>query len=269
VLTPIDEPSSGGAASVRDAVAGASGYTGELRLAPDELEVMRGFIEAQWLARLAEVAPEHVTAFRERGIERYHELSHLVDHATIWPKAVRILPVEAVDAFRRTSLAKALEDAFGPFEISDEEEIGREELYWRLVRPDQAGDAGPMHADRWFWDLGHGKTPAHRQRVKVWVSVANEPGLSGLALLPGSHLREWRYHGELKHGFVKPVIDEDVASLPFELVPTRSGDAVVFNDRLLHGGRIGSGRFTRVSFELTMFVRSQGKGGIERRSIDA
>jgi hypothetical protein len=269
VLTPSDESVRSGGASVRDAVAGASGYTAELRLAPGELATMRGFIEEQWLARITEVAPEHAAAFRDRGMERYHELSHLLDHATIWPKAARILPATVVAAFRRTSLASALEEAFGPFEISDEEEIGHEEIYWRLVRPNQAGDAGPMHADRWFWDLGHGRTPAGRERVKVWVSVANEPGLSGLALLPGSHLREWRYHGELKHGFVKPVIDEEVERLPFEVVPTRPGDAVVFNDRLLHGGRVGAGRFTRVSFELTMFVEARSDGAADRGSVEA
>jgi ectoine hydroxylase-related dioxygenase (phytanoyl-CoA dioxygenase family) len=120
---------------------------------------------------------------------------------------------------------------------------------------DAASDTGPVHADRWFWDLGHGATPPGVERVKVWVAVVTEPGLSGLRVLRGSHLREWRYHGEPRDGFVKPAIDEDVDALGLDLVRTEPGDAVVFNDALLHGGGESLGAWTRVSFEMTMFVR--------------
>ena len=123
-----------------------------------------------------------------------------------------------------------------------------------------ANDTGPVHADRWFWELGHGATPPGVERVKVWVAVITEPGLSGLQLLPGSHRRTWRYHGEMRDGFVKPTIDEDVESLGLQLVPTSPGDAVVFNDGLLHGGGSSRGACTRVSFEFTMFVQSPERG---------
>jgi len=224
-------------------------------LASDELAMVSSLVEDQWRARLRVVAPAHADRFERLGIERYHEVAELVEHASVWPKAVRILPAAAVDSIRATSLFERLESEFGPFEVSDEEGLGREEIYWRLVRPQQGSDMGPLHADRWFWELGHGRTPEARQRVKVWVAIVCEPGLSGLRLVRGSHLREWRYHGEMRDGMMKPQIDEDVDSLGAELVRTRPGDAVVFHDGLLHGGAPNRGTLTRVSFEFTMFVR--------------
>ena len=114
----------------------------------------------------------------------------------------------------------------------------------------------PLHADAWFWELGHGATPAGAARVKVWLAIVTEPGLSGLRIVSGSHRREWRFHGEHRHGFVKPQIDEDENELNPQLVPMSPGDAIVFNDRLLHGGAVNQGQKTRVSLEFTMFVKS-------------
>ena len=245
--------------SLAETVAGSRGYASSLALAPHELARMRFHIELQWRERLRACEPEHAEAVIARGIERYHELSELVDHRALWPKRARILPAEAVADLRRTSLARALEEAYGPFTISGEEGTGGEEVYWRIVRPGHPNDTGPMHADRWFWDLGHGGTPAGVERIKVWVAVVAESGLSGLRVVPGSHRREWRYHGEERDGMTKPQIDEDVDTLDLSLVPTGPGDAVVFDDRLLHGGGVGRGRLTRVSFEMTLFVRPDAR----------
>jgi len=154
------------------------------------------------------------------------------------------------------SLLRQLTDAVGEFQISAEDGSDWEEIYWRLVRPHEPSDVGPLHADRWFWDLGDGTTPAGRERLKVWIAIVAEPGLSGLRGVPGSHLRDWRYHGETRDGKTKPQIDEDETELNPQLLPTGAGDAVVFHDRLLHGGAVGSGLLTRVSIEFTMFVKS-------------
>jgi hypothetical protein len=241
---------------LRPRIEGEAGFATGLALTEEELAAVRSEIESQWLARLRRCErPGTVDEIAPLGLARYHEVSHLVDHARIWPKAERIFSPEAVALVRRTSLVRALEAELGPFVISDEEGLGREEIYWRLVRPMQSADTGPLHADRWFWDLGHGQTPQGCQRLKVWVGVICEPGRSGLRLVPGSHLRDWRYHGELREGFMKPVIDEDVEALAPVLVETRPGQAVVFHDKLLHGGAMSRGQLTRVSFEFTMFVR--------------
>jgi hypothetical protein len=243
------------AGSLRSALDGPDGFAVFRALDGGELGAAREAIASQWAAALDAAAPAHAGAFRARGLARYHELSHLVDHAALWPKSARMLPAAAVAAIRSTRLCRLLEDEFGPFEISDEEGLGREEITWRIVRPRGARDTGPVHADRWFWHLGHGHTPPGCRRVKVWVAVVTEPGLSGLRVVPGSHRRAWRYHGELRDGFVKPRIDEDVDRLDLRLLPTEPGDAVVFHDGLLHGGGESLGVATRVSFEFTMFVR--------------
>jgi len=59
-------------------------------------------------------------------MERYYEASHLLDHVSIWPKKVRILLQNAVSEIRKMSFINQLEDYFGQFEISDEENVGRE-----------------------------------------------------------------------------------------------------------------------------------------------
>lgn len=234
-----------------------NGFFLGLSFRQDELDLVRSLVEMQWLENIKRYIPEHYNKFLNLKIERYHQLSHLVDHASMWQKVNRILPHTAVDLIRSTSLITALENLYGQFQISDEDAIGREEIYWRLVRPNQPSDVGPIHADAWFWDLGHGVTPQNVKRVKVWIALFCEPGLSGLCLVPGAHMREWKYHGEFRDGLMKPCIDEDIEKLPIQLVPTKPGDAIVFHDKLLHGGAINKGMQTRVSIEFTMFVKNK------------
>ncbi len=241
--------------SLKDKLDGDAGFSLDLKLSAEELQTIKAFIEAHWLECLKKIAPNHWESFAGVGIERYHEFSHVFDHAKVWPKLVRILSQKAIDAFRSTSLFKKLEDTYGKFGISDEENIGREEIYWRLVRPHELSDVGPLHADAWFWNLGHGTMPANAKRVKVWVAICCEPGLNGLRIVPGSHQRTWKYTGEYRDGFTKPQFDETQVDLPIKLAYTEPGSAVVFNDLLLHGGAVNKGNFTRVSVEFTMFVK--------------
>ena len=80
-------------------------------------------------------APRHADEFRARGIARYHELSHLVDHGSLWPKRARILPAAAVAELRATRLAfEMLEEELGPIrDTPHEENVEPEEITWRLV----------------------------------------------------------------------------------------------------------------------------------------
>ena len=180
---------------IKSALEGAPGYITGLSFRPEELALLRKRIRAQWLERIDEVSPAVAAKFEGIPMNRYHELCHLVDHKALWPKARRILRPGVVEELRATSLLRTLGDEFGSFAISDEENLGYEEMSWRLVRPDSASDVGPLHADAWFWELGHGVTPAGHQRVKVWISVYCDPGKNGLRFVPGSHKRIWRYHG--------------------------------------------------------------------------
>jgi hypothetical protein len=239
--------------SIKGALEGESGYT-VLTFSSEELEVLRTLIREQWLERIREVAPDLVGQFEVFLMDSYHELVHLIDHRDTWPKLERILRQHAVDQIRQLPTFKKLADEFGEFTISDEENLGRENIYWRLVRPNSPSDVGPMHADQWFWDLGHGSTPDGMLRVKIWIAIYCEAGKSGFRLVPGSHLQNWPYHGEFRDGITKPVIDVSDDDLNIQIFNSKPGKAIVFNDKLLHGGVVG-GNLTRVSLEFTMFVK--------------
>ena len=145
-------------------------------------------------------------------------------------------------------------EELGEFEISDEEQLGWEEMVWRLVRPGQPSDVGPLHSDEWFVILENEPMPLGR-RVKVWIAIVCESGKNGLEIVAGSHRRQWRFHGVQLHGKLKPQIDEDVEAMDVRLVPTEPGDAIVFHHDLLHRGAVNAGARMRVSLEFTLCVR--------------
>ncbi|HYD48383.1 MAG TPA: phytanoyl-CoA dioxygenase family protein [Terriglobales bacterium] len=234
------------------------GYSTELALTPAELARVTELIRSQWSAHLHHHYPELSHEIERCTLADYHRLAPRLDHATLWPKSARILSAAAVAEIRTMSLVRRLEAIFGKFEITAEERCGHEEIYWRLVRPNQPADVGPLHADAWFWELGHGRIPPERERIKVWVAVITESGRNGLRVVPGSHRRQWRYHGEQRDGMLKPCLDEREEDLDLRLLPAEPGQAVIFHDRLLHGGALNLGEHTRVSFEMTLTPASKG-----------
>lgn len=241
--------------SIRARIEGAEGFNVGLSLSPDELTMVRLLIRAQWLSQIERFSPGHVATFRDLPIDRYHEKSSILPHDEIWRKINRIWPADFVKKFRETSLVKRLEQEWGVFGISDEENLGYENIYWRLVRPGRNGDIGSLHADKWFWDLDKVVMPPNTGRVKVWIAIHCEPGMTGLRVVPGSHKKEWAYHGFDRDGRAKPQLDVPESELDLFICPTRPGESVVFNDQLLHGGAAHNGALTRVSMEFTMFVK--------------
>jgi len=218
-------------------------------LAPAELELVRGLIAAQYLDRLGQLQPELVTLARERGIARYHTLPIAFDHGKSWPKATRLLDPQYVADFSRMGFFRRVRAQVGPSAV-----ISHDELNWRLVRPNQPADVGPVHADKWFWDAGYGygSMPPGYDRFKVWMAIHTEPGANGLCVKPHSHRREWKHHFEDKDGVRKPVFDEDTDAVGLELLPIAAGGMVMFHDELLHGGVVNRGTSCRVSIELTV-----------------
>ena len=244
------------ASGVKSRVFGPEGFSTALRFAPAELETVRSLIRAHWLEQIRRLAPRHADRFAAVEMDRYHELSSLLEHETMWPVKNRILPMSAVAQIRRMSIFPKLEAEFGPFALADVEHVSREEMAWRIVRPGRATDVGPLHADSWFWELNPEKPPAGTRRVKAWTAVHCEPGFGGLRVVAGSHRREWRHFSETRSGALKPQLGEKEETLDVELLRTAPGDVVVFNDDLLHGGGRTTGERTRVSVEFTLLVRS-------------
>jgi hypothetical protein len=232
------------------------------QLAPRELERVRELIAAQYLDRIEQLQPDLVPLARERGIAAYHTLPITFDHGKSWPKAARLLHPRYVAEFSRMEFFRRIRAQLGPSAI-----ISHDELNWRLVRPNQPSDIGPVHADKWFWDAGYGygSMQAGYDRFKIWMAIHTEPGANGLCVKPESHRRAWKHHFEEKDGVRKPVFDEDPEAIGMELLPLAAGRMVMFHDELLHGGVVNRGSSCRVSIELTvLFDRDDAVRRAER-----
>ena len=112
-----------------------------------ELEYVRGLITAQYLDRLGQLQPAIVEVARERGVANYHTLPIAFDHGKCWPKPARLLDVRYVKSFSEMGFFRRICQQIGPNAV-----ISHDELNWRLVRPNQPSDTGPVPADKWFRD---------------------------------------------------------------------------------------------------------------------
>ncbi|EKD54384.1 MAG: hypothetical protein ACD_60C00089G0003 [uncultured bacterium] len=240
------------------------GYSLDICLNNNELEMFRQMIRMQWLYRIQLLVPKHLHQFDRYGIERYHELSNLIDHPNAWPTYARVLPREATTLVKKMAFFKKLEKEFGSIDLGDEQDLGWETIYWRLVRPGNE-DVGSVHADRWFWELLEYKVkePSYSfQRLKIWIAIHAVEGKNGLMVSPGSHKKEWQWHSEVKYKQKKPVIDEHP---DMKLLATESGRAVIFHDNLLHGGSENLAKTTRISVEFTLFIKASDSNHVTAR----
>jgi hypothetical protein len=234
---------------------GEKGFFDKLSIHNADLEAIRKLILSQFHSVLSKSHPDLIDEINKTQLQDYHQLEAKhpsINHNELWPKVNRIFSHESKEIFRNLDFFKNLESQLGPINISNEEEIYDEEVYWRLARP-TGNDVGPLHADRWFWDLGHGKMPKDFERIKIWIAIFNEPGKSGLRYVPGSHLKDWPYTGQERDGFVKPLIQVSDSELEIKKFLSKPGDAFIFNDKLLHGGFTG-GSQSRVSIECTLMI---------------
>ena len=235
-------------------------------LAQNDLELICQLVSEQYLHQLQGVCPSKVGLYHSQPMDQYHTIfqpDHF-DHGSTWTKPTRVLGPMAWDQLKKTQLIKHLYEMYPGLKISDEENFGWPNIYWRLVRPGN-NDVGPVHADAWFWELGHGTMPDNHVRQKIWISLYSEPGKSGLRVVPESQRKsDWRYHGVEKQGMLKPVIDESEQDLDLFDLPLSAGQGVIFHDRLLHGGMPNRGAATRVSLEFTMLIPSELVGTGDR-----
>lgn len=230
------------------------GYFLGLHFEPQEHQTLKQIITDQWLRKIDEKYPALTKQFEEVGIENYHTLAHLVDHSTLWPKKARMLSKADSERARSLGFFKNLQQYLGNYYVADYEALGYGEMTWRLVRPNQENDIGPMHQDTWFTEMNSNfKLPEDRERVSFWTAVVTEPGLSGLRVAPGTQNQDFPYHNEERFGMIKPVIDvkeEDLNIVPCLMNP---GDVILFSPRVLHGGMVSRGTKCRISLECSIF----------------
>lgn len=134
--------------------------------------------------------------------------------------------------------------------ITDEEGVDFPNIYWRIVRPNSPSDVGPIHADQWFWELGHGVIPERFRRVKIWMPLLQSDSSPGLVIVPGSQKLSFNYGSQLGlDGKVRPTFDRSLVQQKISNAPVKVGQAIVFHDGLLHGGQVSD--VLRVSVEWT------------------
>jgi len=241
-------------------VVSGEGFSTLVELENSELTAIRGFVNDNWRARLEDVANKNGVHIEIRRMEadRYHDIEGMFIHKELWPKSQRILNHSFIDWFNNSHFKKRLTQELGTFNVSDEESLGYPNFYWRICRPFAEDDIGPVHRDSWFWEANPSfPKPDYRfSRIKIWIPLYVEPGLNGLMVEPFSHLRtdiDWM--PEYRDGIMKPKILTSAEHMKLVLVYTQNGQAIIFNDDLLHGGSINMGKRTRISLEFTALVR--------------
>lgn len=236
---------------MKDIVDGKGFFLGTMSHA--ELSVIKEIITKKWRCILVDANPSLVEDIRGLDLKNYHTLADKIDHKSIFKKENRIITPEELNVIKSLGFFKNIMRELKVVRLANEENLYDEEMYWRLVRPTSSTDVGPLHADSWFWELGHGSMPAGTTRKKIWISIENEMGENGLQYAPNSHRTSWEYDGVFKDGMVKPSI-KNAQDLDVYLFETRPGDYVVFHDDLIHGGVVG-GKYTRVSIECTFLCK--------------
>ncbi|WP_143871767.1 phytanoyl-CoA dioxygenase family protein [Catenovulum sediminis] len=227
------------------------GFTLSKPINSDEYDAIKSLVESQWRNRILKCYPYLEQTIKNLEMDAYHELDNLLEHKLLWPKKERVLDSKAVSKIKSMSFFKTLANELNVLRIANEESMQPEEIYWRIVRPDSRSDIGPLHADSWFWELGHGVMPEGCFRVKVWLALYCELNLSGLGYVENSHKRSWPYIGVLRDGFIKPQIQIDETKVEIKQFNIQPGQYVAFHDNLLHVG-IGGGLATRVNLEFTL-----------------
>lgn len=225
-------------------------------MSTSDLEQLKCLVYEQYINRLNAQVPKQVAKFHQKNMNEYHELSSLIDHQSMWPKNARILGPNAVTKFKSLQFIKDLYKKFNIQAITSEDGSGWEEVYWRIVRPGNT-DIGDMHADKWFWDLGHGVIDKDFRRIKIWIALEVVPQKSGLKVIPYSQLSDdYQFYGEKDHtGKIKPKLAQSIPQADILNVSTNPGDFILFHDELLHGGMSNISSKTRVSLEATFLIK--------------
>jgi hypothetical protein len=242
----------------------SEGFSQKMTLSNKELELIQDLVRDQYLSIIEQNYPDQLENFKKNGIQNYHVKSKDIDHSATWPKKSRCLNQESCELIKTLPFWKQLENDFGPFmtgRVVYEKDIewDRDEMYWRIVRPEEPTDVGTLHADKWFHDtmkIRERVFPKDAHALKVWIPLYCEPGKNGLAIVPNSHKNpeEWQYNSIEIENTSKPRLSVDETKVKTELLKTPPGNIVIFNQDLVHVGAVNYGNTTRISLEITIII---------------
>lgn len=180
--------------------------------------------------------PEELSFVRECIAKR-----KINDHDFIAQKKNRLFSNGEVRKIKEFAFFELVRKELGYFTLSDvcydgQIEKGREEVYFRVVRPNEPADVGPMHRDIEHHAKFDGLHTPNEKTIKCWIPIETEPGINGLMVVRNSHIGD--------------------APLPV-LLPLEPGNMVLFNDRVMHGGALNEGKRNRISIEITLVFKNE------------
>lgn len=221
------------------------------KLSPKDHELILNLVEQHFSHLTSEIKSKE-----KINLDNYLTHAKNTDHASLFNKLNRMLPEESVKIIEHeTELFSSLRDIFPELIITDEENLGYSNIYWRLVRPLPYKDVGSMHKDKWFWDLNKRKIDKKFQRFKLWVSLINETEKLGFKYVDGSADIDFKFKSEKKE-VERPIIDEEMLKrFKTTSLAGSKGDFIIFHDEILHGGELLDGKKCRLSAEFTFLVK--------------
>lgn len=170
-------------------------------------------------------------------------------------KINRIFQKSTAERLSTLLIQWANDEGFDARFITDEESLGFPNIYFRAVRANSTIDVGPIHADRWFWDLGGMSFPDDHHRIKIWIPIVQNDDTPSLLILPKSHKENFNYAGTKgEDGKIRPVFYDARVFSMMERAPVKVGECIAFSDNLLHGG--SSTSMDRISVEFTLAVKN-------------
>ena len=225
-----------------------------------EINRIKELIKGQLLKNAREIVPEAVNDLSNTPLEQYHNIADKYDHKKLLSKLARILDNAAVQEIKKMSFFEYLKDIFGDdYYLSDEENVGHEQICFRIVRPNEPNDVGSLHRDRWFWEHYDWPVPKGWGRAKVWVQICGEAEKCGLMLAPNSHSHPGQFAVEVIDGKVAFVPKFDLNEINLGKYMGKIGEPVLFNYGVLHVGSYNISDVSRVSFEITIMFREREK----------
>ena len=222
----------------------------------EKIDAMLSESEVNDIGRLIIDRIYSLTGQKIESVEKYHTLPDSVHELLLSKKDSRVFPHKSVQKILSMPSFLKLQDYFAGFAISDvvteDHELNRKEIYFRLVRPHRLSDIGCPHCDFWFhkaYDLKYGGPGT---TWKCWIPITVEPRKSGLEFFPHALLNEVRYSADNK----RLSCDKGQAALGKPLlVPVQPGDALFFRDDVIHSGAVNEGSDTRSSIEITFIQK--------------
>ena len=236
---------------------GAAGLLQGVPFTAAEVERIRELIKEQLIANAYKFSVKTADAIAGSPLDLYHLVAEPHEHPKLLSKLGRVMSAAAVNEIKQMSFFDYVKDAFGSYYLSDEENIGHEQICFRIVRPHVREDVGSLHRDSWFWDHFGFPVPDGIGRAKIWVPVCGAADKAGLLLAPGSHRKSVGFQIETIGGKLEFLPQVELDSVDLHRFLGGPGEPVLFNYDVLHVGALNRGQETRVSFEFTIMFGTE------------